>query len=280
MAIDDDLTYQRTAPSDSAIAKVGLIAEGMSAGYNGTAIVKTFDFAAHAGELTALIGPNGSGKSTALKAMARVLPVLAGKVSVGDLDVHRAHSRTVAQSLALLPQGPVAPEGLSVRELVAQGRFPYQTLLRQWSADDAAAVDAAMNAADVARFADRRVSDLSGGQRQRCWIAMVLAQDTPVLLLDEPTTFLDLKVQVDLMQLLQDTARAEHRTIVIVLHDLNVAAAFADRLVMMKDGRVVADGAVAEVFVAARLADVFGLEARVISDPESGRPVCIPVARS
>ena len=280
MAIDDDLTYQRTSPSGSAIDKVGLIAEGMSAGYNGTAIVKALDFAAHAGELTALVGPNGCGKSTALKAMARVLPVLAGRVAVGDLDVHRAHSRTVAQSLALLPQAPVAPEGLSVRELVAQGRFPYQSLLRQWSADDAAAVDAAMNAADVSQFADRRVSDLSGGQRQRCWIAMVLAQDTPVLLLDEPTTFLDLKVQVDLMQLLQDTARAEQRTIVIVLHDLNVAAAFADRLVMMKDGRIVADGAVADVFVAARLEAVFGLRARVIFDPESGRPVCIPMAAS
>ena len=212
--------------------------------------------------------------------MARVLPVSAGRVLLDGEPVHATPTRDVARRLALLPQGPVAPEGLRVRELVAQGRFPHQSLLRQWSREDARTVEGAMAAADVAQFADRPVSDLSGGQRQRCWIAMVLAQETEVILLDEPTTFLDLKVQIDLMTLLRRIARDEGRTLVVVLHELNVAAAFADLLVMMKDGRIASQGPVGQAFTAEALADVFGLEASVLTDPESGRPVCVPrVAR-
>lgn len=226
--------------------------------------------------LTVLVGPNGCGKSTLLKTMARVLPAMEGTVLLDDAPVHDTATRDVARKLALLPQGPIAPEGLTVQELVAQGRFPHQSLLRQWSREDARAVNAAMEAADVARFADRPVSALSGGQRQRCWIAMVLAQETDIILLDEPTTFLDLKVQVDLMTLLRRIAHEEGRTLVVVLHELNVAAAFADLLVMMKAGRIVAEGPVGEVFTAEALAEVFDLQASVLTDPASGRPVCVP----
>ena len=229
-----------------------------------------------AGALTVLVGPNGCGKSTLLKAMARVLPAWSGAVTLDGRPVHATPTRALARRLALLPQGPVAPEGLTVAELVAQGRFPHQTLLRQWSREDARAVRGAMAAADVAGFADRRVADLSGGQRQRCWIAMVLAQETDVVLLDEPTTFLDLRVQVEVMGLLSRVAREEGRTLVVVLHELNVAAAFADRLVMMRGGAVHTTGSVDDVFTEANLRAVFDLDAAVLRDPGSGRPVCVP----
>ncbi|EAR51273.1 hypothetical protein OG2516_17630 [Oceanicola granulosus HTCC2516] len=247
-----------------------------SVGYGGAPIVRNVSLDVPDGALTVLVGPNGSGKSTLMKAMARVLRLDAGNILLDGRPIGQLPTRQVARRLALLPQGPVAPEGLRVRELVAQGRFPHQSLLRQWSRRDADAVEAAMEAADVAQFAERPVSDLSGGQRQRCWIAMVLAQETGLLLLDEPATFLDLKVQVDLMQLLRRIAKQEGRTVVVVLHELNVAAAFADHLVMMQDGRIRAEGCVDAVFNAANLAKVFGLDATVVRDPVSGRPVCVP----
>ncbi|RVT85936.1 ABC transporter ATP-binding protein [Rhodobacteraceae bacterium CCMM004] len=253
-----------------------LVLRGVSVGYGGPPVVEGLDLRINDGALTAIVGPNGCGKSTLLKAMARVLPVTRGEVLLEGRPVHRRPTREVAQRMALLPQGPVAPEGLRVRELVAQGRFPHQTLLRQWSREDARAVDAAMDAADVAEFADRPVASLSGGQRQRCWIAMVLAQDTPILLLDEPTTFLDLRIQVEVMGLLTRVAHEEGRTLVVVLHELNVAAAFADRMVMMRDGAIRAEGPPSEVFTERNLSDVFSLDARVLTDPESGRPVCVP----
>ena len=250
--------------------------EAVTAGYDGTPVVHDVSLEARPAELTVLVGANGCGKSTLLKTMARILPPLSGRVLLDDRAVHDTPTRRLARSLSLLPQGPVAPEGLTVRELVAQGRYPYQTLLRQWSAEDAEAVAAAMADTDVAQFADRPLASLSGGQRQRCWIAMVLAQRTDVILLDEPTTFLDLKVQVDVMALLHRIARRQRRTIVVVLHELNVAAAFADRLVMMKAGRLRHAGSPREAFTAEALLDVFGLDARVLHDPESGRPVCVP----
>ncbi|MEM9798211.1 MAG: ABC transporter ATP-binding protein [Pseudomonadota bacterium] len=254
--------------------------EDLSVGYGDVPVLEGLSLDVPDGALTAIVGPNGCGKSTLLKTMARVLRPSGGRVLLGDDPVHGIPTREVAKRLALLPQGPVAPEGLRVRELVAQGRFPHQSLLRQWSREDARAVDAAMAAADVAEMADRPVDALSGGQRQRCWIAMVLAQETPVLLLDEPTTFLDLKVQVDLMTLLRRIAHQEGRTLVVVMHELNVAAAFADRLVMMRAGRIEAEGEVAHVFTEENLQSVFDLDATVLHDPASGRPVCVPrVAR-
>lgn len=252
-----------------------LCVEGLSAGYGGERVLQGLDLEVPDGAVTVLVGPNGCGKSTLLKAMARVLPAMGGRVLLDGRAVHRTPTREVARRMALLPQGPVAPEGLSVAELVAQGRFPHQTLMRQWSRQDARAVAEAMEAAGVAALAGRRVSELSGGQRQRVWVAMTLAQETEVVLLDEPTTFLDLKVQVEVMGLLRRIA-GTGRTLVVVLHELNVAAAFADRLVMMREGRIEAEGPVAEVFTEANLAAVFGLDAAVVHDPGSGRPVCIP----
>lgn len=246
-------------------------------GYGDTTILKSVSLDVLQGEITVLVGPNGCGKSTLLKTIARVLHPESGEVRLGDKNVHAMPTKSVALEMALLAQGPIAPEGLTVRELVAQGRFPHQTFLRQWTTEDARAVDDAMAATDVIQFADRPVSSLSGGQRQRCWIAMSMAQDTDIILLDEPTTFLDLKVQVDVMNLLTKTARDAHKTMVIVLHELNIAATYADRLVMMREGEIVANGDVAEVFTAKNLKSVFDLDANVIFDQQSGRHVCVPV---
>jgi iron complex transport system ATP-binding protein len=187
-------------------------------------------------------------------------------------------SKEVARRLALLPQAPVAPEGITVEDLVSRGRYPYQRLLRQWSADDAHAVAAAMAATGVADLAARAVDQLSGGQRQRVWLAMALAQDTPVVLLDEPTTFLDIAHQHEVLDLCAELHESG-RTLVAVLHDLNQAARYATHLIAMKDGRIVAQGPPAEVVTAERVRDVFGLACRVLPDPETGTPMVVPVRR-
>ncbi|GLQ10485.1 iron-enterobactin transporter ATP-binding protein [Devosia yakushimensis] len=248
----------------------------LRAGYAGTDILQDIALEVPSGEVTVLIGPNGCGKSTLLKTLARILSPSKGQVLLDGKDIHQLNTRAVAAKLGLLPQGPSAPEGLTVRELVAQGRFPHQSLLRQWSQADEDAVNGAMKTAGITDFAERAVDTLSGGQRQRCWVAMVLAQETELILLDEPTTFLDLKVQVDLMDLLTGLAHERGRTLVIVLHELSLAAAYADYLVMMKEGRIVCAGAPDDIFTAERLRDVFGLEASVLRDPTSGRLVCVP----
>ncbi|MCF2872039.1 ABC transporter ATP-binding protein [Octadecabacter sp. G9-8] len=253
-----------------------LTAKGLSVGYGDTTVVKNIDLEIPAGQITALVGPNGCGKSTLLKAFARILKPTTGHVTLQGQPMTSYATRDVATRLAILPQGPVAPEGLTVTELVAQGRFPHQTLFRQWSPGDRDAVERAMRLTDLEDFADRPVHSLSGGQRQRCWLAMVLAQDTPLLLLDEPTTFLDLKVQVDLMALLSRIVHEDGRTMVLVLHELNLAAAFADRIVMMRDGEIVAQGTGAEVICPEELRAVFDLRSDVIADPVTGRPVCLP----
>ena len=254
--------------------------DAVCAGYEGRQVLTDVDFTVHEGSVTVLLGPNGSGKSTLLKTLARTLAPSAGKVFLDGNDIHRQPTHTVAQRLGILPQSPTAPDGLTVRELVGLGRFPYQSLMRQWSRHDEAAVEEAMRVADVATFADRPVDALSGGQRQRCWIAMVLAQETDLLLLDEPTTFLDLKVQVDLLELLVSLAHTKGRTLLVVLHDLNLAAAYADRLVMMRAGRILHDGPPETVFTADNLKQVFDLDAQVIREPLAGRPVCVPVKRT
>ncbi|MEM1412364.1 MAG: ABC transporter ATP-binding protein [Pseudomonadota bacterium] len=253
-----------------------LTVRDVTVAYGQTEVVRKLSIDIPQHQLTALVGPNGCGKSTLLKAIARVLPIQSGQVLLGSAPVHTMPTRQVASILGFLPQGPIAPEGLSVRELVAQGRFPHQSLMRQWSSADARAVDQAMAATNIADFADRPIDHLSGGERQRAWIAMVLAQDTPILLLDEPTTFLDLKVQVDIMRLLQRITHDASKTILIVMHELNIAAAFADHLIMMRAGRVRASGDVLSVFTERNLSAVFDLDARVLTSPENGRPVCIP----
>ncbi|MEL6647282.1 MAG: ABC transporter ATP-binding protein [Pseudomonadota bacterium] len=250
--------------------------ERITSGYRDYRVIEDFYLSFPKSAITVIIGPNGCGKSTLLKTMARVLPVQTGRVMVRGHPVHGSPSKKVAKRMALLPQEPVAFQGLRVRELVAQGRFPNQCLVRQGSPEDGAAVAQAMDQTSVTEFADRPIERLSGGQRQRVWIAMVLAQDTPILLLDEPTTFLDLKVQVDLMTLLRRIAHDEGRTLVVVIHQLNLAAAFADRRVMMRAGGIAAERQVQKVFTKANLATVFDLAAKVLTDPESGRPVCVP----
>lgn len=253
-----------------------LTGERLHAGYESRRVLDGVDLAVAEGKLTVLLGPNGSGKSTLLKTLARTHAPSAGRVCLDGEDIHHRNTREVAQRLGILPQGPSAPEGLTVRQLVGMGRFPHQRLWRQDAEQDARAIREAMAYADVTDLAERSVDALSGGQRQRCWIAMVLAQQTDLILLDEPTTFLDLKVQVDLLELLSRLAHEHGRTLLLVLHDLNLAAAYADQLVMMRDGRIERRGSPAEVFTAANLKTVFDLDAHVIRDPHSGQPVCVP----
>ncbi|WP_136248796.1 ABC transporter ATP-binding protein [Halomonas borealis] len=258
-----------------------LTGEALRAGYESRRVLDGVDLAVAEGKLTVLLGPNGSGKSTLLKTLARTLTPSAGRVCLDGQDIHRRPTREVAQRLGILPQGPAAPEGLTVKQLVGMGRFPHQGWWRQDAERDARAIREALAYADVTDFAERGVDALSGGQRQRCWIAMVLAQETELLLLDEPTTFLDLKVQVDLLDLLARLAHEHGRTLLVVLHDLNLAAAYADQLVMMRDGRILERGTPGEIFTAANLKRVFDLDANVIRDPHSGQPVCVPrLARS
>ncbi|MBV7433898.1 ABC transporter ATP-binding protein [Cardiobacteriaceae bacterium TAE3-ERU3] len=263
--------------SDSAAQEQPRLAvHDLVVGYGDKVIIDGVNLTVANGGITALVGPNGCGKSTLVKAMARVLKPTAGTVMLDGEDVHKANSKLIAKKMALLPQGPIAPEGLTVRELVAQGRFPHQSLVRQWSKADHEAIEQAMLDADITQFADRPVSAMSGGQRQRVWIAMILAQQTDFLLLDEPTTFLDMKVQIDVLSLLARATRDVGRTLVIVLHELNMAAAFADHMVMMRDGQIITSGAPREVFTEENLAKVFDLDAAVMTDPTHGHPVCLP----
>jgi iron complex transport system ATP-binding protein len=256
-----------------------LTGEALHAGYDTRRVLDGVDIAIEEGKLTVLLGPNGSGKSTLLKTLARTLTPSDGHVYLDGKDIHRSKTREVAKRLGILPQGPVAPEGLSVKQLVGMGRFPHQGLWQKNAQQDAEAIREAMAYTHVTEFAERNVDALSGGQRQRCWIAMVLAQQTDLILLDEPTTFLDLKVQVDLLELLSRLAHEKGRTLLLVLHDLNLAAAYADHLVMMCDGRIVTSGAPSEVFTATNLKRVFDLDAHVIHEPESGGPICVPRKR-
>lgn len=250
----------------------------ISAGYS-LPILKNVDLQLNSGELTILIGPNGCGKSTLLKALSNRLALSCGSVLLNSKRIKEWPTKQLAQQLGVLPQHPLAPEELTVKELVSLGRFPYQGLL-SGNKKDAYCIEDAMNLAQVSEFANSPIDQLSGGQRQRCWIAMVLAQETDVLLLDEPTSYLDLKVQVELLQLLQQLAKNKQYAIGIVMHELNLAAAFADKLVMMKEGQVQAQGCVQHVFTEANLSRVFDLEAQVVTDAHSGKPFCIPNIKS
>ncbi|WP_281690190.1 ABC transporter ATP-binding protein [Pseudonocardia thermophila] len=256
---------------------VRLRAEGVRLGYGDRLVVDGLDLDVVEGTVTAVIGPNGCGKSTLLRALGRLLRPRGGQVLLDGRRIDSVPTKEVAKVLGLLPQSPSAPEGLTVADLVARGRHPHQAWYRQWSADDEAAVLQAMEWTGIADLADRPVDELSGGQRQRAWISMALAQGTDLLLLDEPTTFLDLAHQVEVLELVARLNVEFGRTVVMVLHDLNLAARYAERLVTMKDGRIVAQGAPAEVMTEEMLADVFGLAARVIPDPVAGTPLVVPI---
>ena len=228
------------------------------------------------GGVTTIVGPNGCGKSTLLRAVAGLIPRERGEVVLDGRNNAEMKRREIARTLAVLPQTPVAPDGLTVRDLVGRGRHPHQTWLRQTSGNDRAMVDEMMELTQVAEFAERPLERLSGGQRQRAWIAMVLAQDTPLVLLDEPTTYLDLSHSVELLALIRRLADDMARTVVMVLHDLNLAARFSDQLVVMKGGEVQAAGTPAEVVSEQLLADVFSLPAVVAEDPVAGGPLIVP----
>lgn len=256
-----------------------LTAEGLTLGYGADPVVRDLDLSVEEGEFTVIVGPNGCGKSTLLKALGRVNKPESGRVFLHGRDVRSQRPKAVARQLALLPQSPLAPEGITVRALAARGRFPHHTLLRQWSPEDETAIARALELTGLSDLADIQVGSLSGGQRQRAWVAMVLAQDSDTLLLDEPTTFLDIAHQYDLLELFADLHR-RGRTVVAVLHDLAQAARFATRLVMMEGGAVVADGTPEEVVTAERVAAVFGLACDVVPDPRTGTPLVIPHERA
>src|SRR6266567_752944 len=228
------------------------------------------------GKITALVGPNGSGKSTLLKALARIAPPRAGMVYLDGRAITRMSTREVALHLAILPQGPSAPEELTVAELVEQGRYPHAGPLRMLREQDHVAIQEALDQTNMEQFRHRRLDSLSGGERQRAWIALALAQATPVLLLDEPTTFLDVWHQIEVLDLVRTLNRTHGKTIVLVVHDLNMAARYADRMVVLQNGRIVADGAPREVLTASLLADVFQVQAYILSHPVDGLPVCLP----
>ncbi|MFI6760302.1 ABC transporter ATP-binding protein [Micromonospora sp. NPDC050417] len=228
---------------------------------------------------TVLVGPNGCGKSTLLRALARLLVPRHGTVHLDGRSIHGLRAKEVARQLGLLPQTAIAPDGITVQDLVARGRYPHQGLLRQWSPGDETAVTQAMAATNVTELAGRYVDELSGGQRQRVWLAMALAQQTPILLLDEPTTFLDIAHQIEVLDLVARLREEQGHTLVAVLHDLNHACRYATHLIAMRDGTVVAQGTPADIVDADLVEQVFGLPCRVITDPESGTPLIIPKAR-
>ena len=254
-----------------------LRAEGVRLGYGDHIVVDGLDLDVLPGTVTAVIGPNGCGKSTLLRALGRLLSPTAGQVLLDGKRIDKTPTRQVAKVLGILPQSPIAPEGLTVGDLVARGRHPHQAWYRQWSSDDEDAVAEALEWTGIGDLADRPVDELSGGQRQRAWISMALAQGTDLLLLDEPTTFLDLAHQVDVLELIRRLHTEAGRTVVMVLHDLNLAARYADHLVAMRDGAIVSAGDPSEVITAPMLSDVFGLRAHVLPDPVTHTPMVVPL---
>ncbi len=254
-----------------------LVARDLTLGYGDRVVVEHLDLDVVDGGITAVIGPNGCGKSTLLRALGRLLRPRGGEVLLDGRRIDRLPTRDVARALGMLPQSPVAPEGLTVADLVTRGRHPHQAWYRQWSRDDEAVVAEAMSWTGVLDLADRPVDALSGGQRQRAWIAMALAQGTDLLLLDEPTTHLDLAHAVDVLDLVDRLHHDRGRTVVMVLHDLSLAARYADHLVAMRDGRIVAQGPPREVITPELLADVFGLHAAVVPDPVSDGVLVVPI---
>ncbi|UAJ77765.1 ABC transporter ATP-binding protein [Leifsonia sp. ZF2019] len=249
--------------------------DGATLGYDGRVIAEDLSVRIPDGSFTVIVGPNACGKSTLLRGLARLLRPSAGQVLLDGRDIHAYRTREVARRLGLLPQSSIAPDGITVADLVARGRHPHQSAFRTWSRADEDAVAAALDATGVSALSARRVDELSGGQRQRVWVALALAQETGILLLDEPTTFLDIAHQYELMELFR---RLNHdgRTLVAVLHDLNQASRYATHIVALSDGRVVAQGAPDDVVTADLVHDVFGLPAHVVPDPVSGTPLVVP----
>lgn len=254
-----------------------LRAEGLRLGYGDLVVVDGLDIAVADGAITVIIGPNGCGKSTLLRALGRLLAPRSGTVLLDGKQIHQMSTRDVAKIIGILPQTPLAPAGLSVADLVSRGRHPHQSWIKQWSAADDSKITEALRLTGMAEHANRVVDELSGGQRQRAWISMTLAQDTDLLLLDEPITYLDLAHQLDVLNLVRDLHTSRGTTVVMVLHDLNLAARYADTLVAMKGGRIVTSGPPGKVLTQNLLREVFEVDAKILADPVTGTPMVIPV---
>ena len=264
-------------PAAPGAAEPRLHAADITAGYDGRIVLEHLDAVIPDGSFTVIIGPNACGKSTLLRSLSRLLKPQAGAVVLDGRDIHSYRAKEVARRVGLLPQTSIAPDGITVVDLVSRGRYPHQTMLRQWSAEDERAVHTALQQTGTLDLAGRPVDELSGGQRQRVWIAMVLAQDTPIVLLDEPTTYLDISHQIDLLELCTRLNR-EGRTLVAILHDLNQAARYATHLIAMHKGEIVAQGAPGAVVTAELVEQVFRVRSRIIPDPETGSPLIVPLA--
>ncbi|MER6409994.1 ABC transporter ATP-binding protein [Streptomyces humidus] len=256
-----------------------LSAEDVTLAYDQRVIAEQLSVEIPDHSFTVIVGPNACGKSTLLRALSRMLRPSRGRVLLDGQVIQSMPAKKVARTLGLLPQSSVAPDGITVADLVGRGRYPHQGVLRQWSAEDERVVRESMARTGVAELADRYVDELSGGQRQRVWIAMALAQQTPLLLLDEPTTYLDIQHQIDVLDLCAELHEEQGRTLVAVLHDLNHAARYATHLIALKGGEVIAQGAPDEVVTAGLVEEVFGLRCQVIDDPETGTPLVVPAAR-
>ncbi len=272
------MTVTRELPAEGSRTESSrLVAEDLTLGYGDRIIVENLDLNVHTGVITTVIGPNGSGKSTLLRALGRLLKPKGGRVLLDGKAISSMRTKEVARVLGMLPQAPTAPEGLTVGDLVSRGRHPHQSWIRQWSSDDESEVASALQLTGVDDLADRPVDELSGGQRQRAWISMALAQGTDILLLDEPTTYLDLAHSVEVLDLVDRLHEEMGRTVIMVLHDLNLAVRYSDQLIVMSQGKIVESGRPQDVISEKLLMDVFGLEARVIVDPVSDRPLIVPI---
>ncbi|MFF4319420.1 ABC transporter ATP-binding protein [Streptomyces sp. NPDC001568] len=270
---------QITGTDSGGGAAARLAARGVTVGYGARTVIDGLDVAIPPRVVTTIIGSNGCGKSTLLRTLSRLLKPTSGTVVLDGEDIATLRTRDVARKLGLLPQAPVAPEGLTVADLVARGRHPHQSWLRQWSSDDADVVEQALAMTGVSDLAERPVDALSGGQRQRVWISMTLAQGTDLLLLDEPTTYLDLAHAIDVLDLVDDLHESG-RTVVMVLHDLNLAIRYSDNLIVMRAGSILAQGHPGDVIDADLLYEAFGLRAKVIDDPVGDRPLIVPIGRA
>lgn len=275
----DHTTGEAGGPSERPGAPSSLEAKELSLAYDKRLIVEELDLAVPTGRVTAIVGPNGCGKSTLLRGLSRLLPAASGQVLLEGQAIGSLSTKEVARRLGLLPQQPIVPEGITVVELVERGRHPHHGLFKQWSREDETVVAEALEMTELVDLAGVPVDSLSGGQRQRAWIAMALAQRTPVLLLDEPTSFLDIAHQIDVLELVRDLNAREGTTVVMVLHDLAMAARYADHLVAMSEGAIVAEGAPADIVTPETIESVFGIAASVVPDPTTGDPVVIPHRR-
>ncbi len=253
-----------------------LEAQDLNVSYGENLILEDLNLQIPKGKITVLVGANGCGKSTLLRTFARLQKAKSGAILLEDDQLHAISTKEVAKRLAILPQGPVAPEGLTVQQLIKQGRYPHQSWLKQWSTEDEKIVENALMVTQMTKFADRPVDALSGGQRQRVWIAMTLAQNTDLILLDEPTTYLDMAHQVEILDLLFDLNKNEGRTVVMVLHDLNLACRYAHHIVAVRDKQIYAQGKPEEVVTAEMVQAVFRMDCTIIKDPLFGTPLCVP----